>query len=296
MPSPLVTIGIPFFNHRTTLLQTVRSVFAQSFSDWELILIDDGSTDGSWALVEQIRDARVRVQTDGTNRGQTFRLNQIARLARGRYIARMDADDVMHPRRLEEQLRLLEHPSSPDLVCSPVIAIDWQSNIVGTLGPARLPSERRAFLDRTHIIHPTVTVKRDWAMRFPYNEAYRYSQDRELWARTAPKSRFATTKEPLLYYRVDNPSAVRNYMQHTKECSRLLKQHVGGDLRRLEYCGLRAKLLAKALLFAAATFVKPGIARTTLQVGSLSSSDATRYQKDFATASGTTVPGLPSNC
>src|SRR5438309_10301144 len=89
-----VSIGIPFLNARRFLADAVRSVFAQTCDDWELLLVDDGSTDGSLDVVRSIDDPRVRVISDGTNRGLCARLNQIASLARGKYLARMDADDL----------------------------------------------------------------------------------------------------------------------------------------------------------------------------------------------------------
>src|SRR4030066_138114 len=94
MSGPLVTVGIPFFNNQDTLPDAIRSIFAQSFQDWELLLLDDGSTDGSLQIAQSIDDPRVRVISDGCNRKLPARLNQIIDLARGQYIARMDADDL----------------------------------------------------------------------------------------------------------------------------------------------------------------------------------------------------------
>src|SRR5690606_12105870 len=86
---PVVTIGIPFFNPGPLIEDAVRSVFSQTFSDWELILLDDGSTDESLRRVQQIRDPRVKVYSDGRNKGLVTRLNEITQLASGKYLARM---------------------------------------------------------------------------------------------------------------------------------------------------------------------------------------------------------------
>src|SRR5690349_10645893 len=106
--APLVTVGIPFFNNASSLSDALRSIFAQTFTDWELILADDGSTDESLSIARSVRDPRVMVMSDGGNRGLVFRLNQITSAARGKYIARMDADDLSHPARLQRQVSLLE--------------------------------------------------------------------------------------------------------------------------------------------------------------------------------------------
>jgi len=111
-----VTIGIPFLNARRSLAAAVRSVFAQTHSDWELLLVDDGSSDGSIDVVRRLDDPRVRLVRDGSHRGLCARLNQIAATARGTYLARMDADDVMHPERIERQLALLGADPGVDLV------------------------------------------------------------------------------------------------------------------------------------------------------------------------------------
>jgi len=101
---PLVSVGIPFLNPGPYLDLAVRSVFAQTYPNWELILVDDGSTDGSYERATAIQDPRVRVLRDGQNKGLPARLNEIVRLAKGELVARMDADDAMHPLRLAKQV------------------------------------------------------------------------------------------------------------------------------------------------------------------------------------------------
>ena len=95
MGTPLLTVGIPFHNNEKTLLDAIRSIFSQTFQDWELILVDDGSTDDSLKLALSVEDPRVRVlPSDDQNRLLAARLNEITQAARGEFIARMDADDL----------------------------------------------------------------------------------------------------------------------------------------------------------------------------------------------------------
>lgn len=294
MSEPAVTVGLPFYNHRHTILWTVQSVFAQTLRDWELLLIDDGSTDGTKSMLERISDPRVRMISDGANRGQTRRLNEIPILARGRYIVRMDADDIMHPSRLEVQLELLKSALNLDLVCSPAIAIDWRNRVLGRVGSFDLPRTRRGFLERTHIIHPTVMVRRDWALRFQYDERYAYSQDRELWARSSPHSRFASTVEPLVFYRVDNPNAVRNYRNHTRECTALLRSFVGDELTQREFWWLRAQMALKAVCFTGMTLIRFRMPRTVLRCQRLSSGQKSDFRRVLSLVFGTPLPGIDS--
>ena len=122
--TPLVTVGLPMYNPGRFLDLAVRSVFAQTYDNWELIILDDGSTDGSLELARRIRDPRVNVFSDGKNRGLPYRLNQILDLASGQFIARMDADDLMHPERIERQGKhLLAYPEA-DAVTTGAILID----------------------------------------------------------------------------------------------------------------------------------------------------------------------------
>ena len=107
MKLPPISIGIPFFNAERFLLDSIRSVFAQTHQDWELILVDDGSTDRSLEIAQSIADPRVSVYSDGKNKKLAARLNQIHTLAKFDFIARMDADDLMATDRIRRQLTFL---------------------------------------------------------------------------------------------------------------------------------------------------------------------------------------------
>src|SRR5690242_569481 len=107
--SPVVTIGLPFYNNRSTLELAIKSVIAQTYSNWNLILLDDGSTDGSREIAKNyVDDDKISLISDGINKGLICRLNQLAHLATGKYLARMDADDLMDPERIKKQVEYLE--------------------------------------------------------------------------------------------------------------------------------------------------------------------------------------------
>ena len=141
-----VTIGIPFLNARRSLAAAVRSVFAQTHPDWELLLVDDGSSDGSLDVVRCLDDPRVRLVRDGSHRGLCARLNQIAAMARGAYLARMDADDVMHPERIERQLALLGADPGVDLVDTATFTVDDDLTPLGVRGDRPLDCRPEAVL------------------------------------------------------------------------------------------------------------------------------------------------------
>ena len=127
----IISIGIPFYNAEKYLEDAIFSVLAQTYEFWELILIDDGSSDNSLVIANMYakKDSRIRVISDGMNKKLPYRLNQLIQESTGDFIARMDADDIMHPERLEKQLRFLETNKRYDLVSTGLVSID-NDNIV----------------------------------------------------------------------------------------------------------------------------------------------------------------------
>jgi glycosyltransferase involved in cell wall biosynthesis len=117
-PQPLVSVIMSMRNGAATVGATVRSIQLQTLEDWELIVIDDGSSDRSSFIVEAFGDARIRLVRETSSAGLAPRLNQAVALSRGEFIARMDADDVCFPQRLARQIaQLREDPSLDVLGC-----------------------------------------------------------------------------------------------------------------------------------------------------------------------------------
>ena len=98
--SPLISVLLPVFNAEKTLGAAIRSILLQEFVDWELIILDDGSSDRSLQIAGRFKDSRIRIISDGRNIKLPSRLNHGIRLSKGKYIARMDADDISFPNRL----------------------------------------------------------------------------------------------------------------------------------------------------------------------------------------------------
>ena len=204
MGRPLVTIGIPFYNDKDTLLDAIKSIFAQTFEDWELLLVDDGSSDGSLDIVRSVDETRVKVLSDGKNKKLPTRLNQVIDLARGEYIARMDADDLCSPKRIEKQLEFLEKDQSIDLVGTRVAYLDESGTLLGCSSPSESHSEICANPARMFMItHPTVVARRAWYKRNRYDEKAFAAEDFNLWLRTYQYSTFANISDILYYYRLD---------------------------------------------------------------------------------------------
>jgi glycosyltransferase involved in cell wall biosynthesis len=243
-----VTIGIPFLNARRSLAAAVRSVFAQTHPDWELLLVDDGSSDGSIDVVRRLDDPRVRLVRDGSHRGLCARLNQIAAMARGAYLARMDADDVMHPERIERQLALLRADPGVDLVDTATFTVDDDLTPLGVRGDRPLDCRPEAVLRDGLLIHPTVTGRTEWFRRNPYDPAFVRAEDRELWIRTRATTRFARLAEPLFFYREGPAGNLGNYLR-TERTVRAILRRYGPPLvgtRRTRLLVMRSRLKSMA--------------------------------------------------
>jgi glycosyltransferase involved in cell wall biosynthesis len=194
---------MPVRNCARTVPLAVRSLLAQTCTDWELLLIDDGSTDDTLWEVRHIADPRIHIHTDGTNRGLPARLNQAVALSRGAFFARMDGDDISYPQRLERQLAYLSAHPEVDLVGAQVVVFDATGTALGKplLPEAHSAICARAFLDVLPMRHPTWLGRTAWFRAHRYDEHAVKTQDQILLLRTYRTSRFANVPEILLGYR-----------------------------------------------------------------------------------------------
>jgi glycosyltransferase involved in cell wall biosynthesis len=202
MDQPLVSVIMPVLNAARTLPAALRSILWQTHAQWELILIDDGSGDATLALARACTDARVRVIEGGANAGLAARLNQAIALARGDYIARMDADDIAYPERLAAQVKfMLDHPECDLAGCAAVIFDDTGA----VRGRFALRATHQEICARPWagfpLPHPSWLGKRAWFARFGYCPDYRKTQDQDLLLRSYTQSRFACVAQILLGYR-----------------------------------------------------------------------------------------------
>lgn len=204
---PPVSIGIPFYNAEKFLFDAIRSVFAQTHQGWELILMDDGSTDRSLEMAHSINDPRVRVCSDGKNKKLAARLNEINSLARCDFVARMDADDLMPRCRIERQLSLLNNRADLDLVSTGVCSLTDDCEPVGVrcVTPQHQVTPRGLLAGQSGIVHASILGRREWFLRNPYREDLAKSQDTNLWVRAFSKRdlRVSIIPEPLYFYRED---------------------------------------------------------------------------------------------
>jgi glycosyltransferase involved in cell wall biosynthesis len=236
MIKPIVSVGIPFFNAQTTLFDAVRSVLAQTLQEWELVLVDDGSTDGSLDLAQSIDDPRIRVlPPDATNKRLPARLNQIARAAQGEFIARMDADDLSHPERFARQSAFLDACRDIDVVGSSMYIIDQHSQPVSKI----IVPERHDVICKNRfkgvgMAHATVMGRREWFRRNPYDESNIRNEDFELWVRTCRDSVFANISDPLYYCNEFAASSFSKYARSKWTEAQVVMQYGSAQIGKLQ--------------------------------------------------------------
>lgn len=207
----LITVGIPFYNAEATLGIAIRSVFAQTIADWELILIDDGSKDRSLEIARSVHDKRVRVISDGENRGVAYRRNQLGDEARAGLLAMLDDDDVMHPERLERQLRVFDAYRGVDLVGSAIYTITCDNKVSGVRRCRESIPTAAGMLKNCDVYLSTITATLDWVRRNQFDEHYWRAQDRELFCRTFESTSCRLLPEPLAFYREGRSRTIRKY-------------------------------------------------------------------------------------
>ena len=206
MPTvPLVTVLVAVHDGEPYLATALDSILGQTFSDLELLVVDDASADGTSSLLERLEDPRLRVLRNDRRRGLAASLNTGLGAARGVYVARLDADDVAMPDRLERQLAAIRSAERTAIVGSAAMELD-EAGRVGPLHvmPAGAVAVRWAGLFSSPFLHPTVLIERDVLERheFRYDERYEESEDYELWSRLLDVADGANVSIPLVLYRV----------------------------------------------------------------------------------------------
>ena len=201
---PLITVAMPVYNAGSYLRLAVMSIVAQTYQNWELLIIDDKSTDSSLENIADIQDPRVRILVGDCNQGLAARLNQAIDLAKGQFFARMDQDDISHPERFALQLQKLLADPLLDLLGTQCITISNQNEILGVLPHAESHDDicARPWLG-FYLPHPTWMGRTAWFRQHRYAAPGPYScEDQELLLRTYAVSHFHVLPQRLLAYRV----------------------------------------------------------------------------------------------
>ena len=207
MNVPSVSVILPAYNCEKYIARAIESVLYQTFTDFELIIINDGSTDRTEEIIKSFSDPRILYQINNPNQGLVFTLNKGIEIAKGKYIARMDGDDIAFRERFEKQLNYLDKNGNVDLVATVVALIDENDHPCGTWeSDERNISEKdiRNQLPKDNCIaHPTVMGKMEIFRKYKYNPTQSQSEDYDLWLRMISDGVIIhKLPEPLLQHRI----------------------------------------------------------------------------------------------
>ncbi len=287
-----ISIAIPFYNAEKYLEDAIRSVFAQTYKDWELILIDDGSTDGSLKIAKSIKDPRVRVYSDGKNKKLAARLNEITRLAKYEYIARMDADDLMSPTRIEKQLKVLENNPGIDIVSTGVYSVTNDLKLIGIRGVDTKKIEFKELLfKKKGIVHAAVLGRKSWFVRNKYNPTLKIAQDYDLWLKSSLKNdlKVCTIATPLYYYREEGNATSKKLRTAYKNERVMYKKYAGKYALQL----LLKSYIKSAIVLFLGKIHKLDILLNKRSSGVIDSKLIQIFEKEITIIKSTNVPGFP---
>jgi GT2 family glycosyltransferase len=228
-----ISVVMPAYNAGKHIAEAVGSVLAQSYPDFELIVVDDGSTDDTCSIVKSFADKRVALLQSEHDFVGSLNLGMSA--ATGKYIARMDADDVMHAERLKIQHAIMEE--EPDVtVCGSEMLLfgaDKRAPFHKAMGMVGLVEQPLLQMLRGNpISHPTVMMRRDFLLAAGLQyENYPYAEDYKLWTEVAKRGGvFYVESQPLLYYRISEGQVTSTKKEEQQKTAAAIKLEVADYL------------------------------------------------------------------
>ena len=220
--APKVSIVLPVFNAEAYIGESIVSLINQTFKNFELIIIDDASTDGSLAAIYKFSDPRIKIIENEKNLGIVGALNRGIEAATGKYIARMDADDICYPDRLKIQIEYLEENHDIGLVGSWINGFGVSIRSYIHKYPISHEDIEACMLFQNPIAHPTVVIRREILVsnQLRYSNEFPYVEDWELFSRVIQLTKFHNIPRPLLKYRI-HPSSSSQHHTISQNKSRL---------------------------------------------------------------------------
>jgi glycosyltransferase involved in cell wall biosynthesis len=223
--TPKISVVMSVYNGEKHLRESIDSILNQTFTDFEFIIINDGSTDHTKQILESYSDPRIRLFHQ-KNIGLTKSLNRGLNVANGEYIARQDADDISLPNRLEIQLQSMRSNRSLVLVGSFVHVINSHGRKLHLIKyPTHSDQIRDSLLERSCFCHGSVIFDKGLVNRLGgYCEEFKYAQDYDLWLRVSEHAEVSNIASPLYKLRFDSDSITFNKRMEQHVCSEVIKK------------------------------------------------------------------------
>ncbi|MCG8341550.1 MAG: glycosyltransferase [Chlorobiales bacterium] len=222
---PLVSVLMPVYNGEKHLSDAVKSILWQTYHNFEFLIMDDGSTDNSVSIVESYKDLRIKLHRSKSNSGIAKTLNRGIDLAQGKYIARMDCDDISHPDRLLRQVTFLEQYHDTGVLGSGIQKLKGDRSGRKKHWPESDAAIKINLLFQNPVFHPTVILRKSILNNTKYPETMRYSQDYGLWVMLATVTQFANLPEALLQYRTHPDQVTKTKAQQQADSARIAREY-----------------------------------------------------------------------
>lgn len=237
--SPAISVILPVCNAESTLTAAVDSVLQQSFREFELIIVNDGSVDGSAKILRGYRDPRIRIIDRQVNRGLVAALNDALHEARAEIIARQDSDDVSLPERFAQQRAVLEtEPKIGAVGATLKLSVPGRSSAGAWEYPADPLVARWQALFKTPVAHSAVMFRRRQVLGVGgYSEEFRYAEDYDLWSRLLKVADIRSLSRPLVKYAlspggVSRAKSIEQRAVHCRIAARNMRELLGADVPR----------------------------------------------------------------
>lgn len=227
---PLVSVVMPCFNCEKYIQEAVMSITNQSYQNLEILLADDCSVDGTFKIIQSMaeHDERIHIIRHCTNKKIVNTLNELVCKAKGKYIARMDADDISRPDRILRQVEYMEnHPDCSVCGANVRYIADHGKKFEKTSMPEEYADVKYFLKFFNPVFHPVILARAEVLKNHPYDQEYLYAEDYELWCRLVYKNGFniANLHEELLLY--------RTYSGQTSSIHHKLQNKIAADIQKI---------------------------------------------------------------
>ena len=235
----MVSVILPAYNAEGTIGEAIKSIIDQTYKDWELLVIDDGSTDNTKAVIQSFEDPRIKYIENEGNKKLIYTLNRGLEMATGKYIARMDADDISKPDRFQKQVDFME--GNPEcIVCGTFIQMFKDSENIGKpVGIFGDDAVLKEYLYRDSCFaHPSVMMRTDCIKKtgIHYNTECLHVEDYKFWIDLVPYGSFYNIPEALLRYRVDDNQVSRKFRDiQVRNSNRIRKEYIMSTIRNDDF-------------------------------------------------------------
>lgn len=226
-----VSILLPVYNAEYTIKETIDSILNQTYSNFDVVIINDGSSDNSEQTILEYKDKRIHYYKNESNKGLIYTLNRGIELCKGKYIVRIDADDIMLPTRLEEQIKFMEE--HPTIVASGSAVIKFFPDGKQKIYTPPLKSQviKYKILLGSPIPHPSAIIRREILLKYNirYDINYIHAEDYKFWYDLSKIGLLANIRKPLIMYRCSTEQVSQKHKETQNRTSCKIKELILKD-------------------------------------------------------------------